>query len=547
MTLKLKNINRWLPVLLIILVGILAYANSLGNEMFWDDDDFILKNRFIKEWHFFPQFFTQNLVAGGYLVSNYWRPVLLTVFSIEWHLWKDWVYGWHIVSTAAHIGVGVLLYFLFLRLFNQRTLAIAIALLFIAHPTHNEAVVYVNSLGDSLASIWVLSSLLFYVRFRQDPKPRYFSFNYIASLLCFPLAVMSKETGFILCGLLPWMDFFMFNTSKSVPTRLRRVLVAVWPLFLAALVYIYLRATSLNFANSFNFYKESNEFSTNIGIRLLTFFKAMTQYAGFTFMPYELRVERQLPFAKSLFEWDVLWGGFIVAVLLWLMIRNWKKRPWITFLTGWFFIAIAPASNVLVPINAVLYEHFLYFPIVGIIALMCSLALTYAPSPAQKQSLAKILAIVLIIFISINVRRNTDWKTAIGFYEKLVVYAPSYRVINNLGMEYADRGIHDKALVWYQKAIDMDPKNPVAYHNLGGTLRDTGHLKEAESSFKKAIELDHNFIFSYRSLGELYYRMGDLNTSRQYLQIVYQYDPNDLQAQQALNFIDEQIKAQATK
>ena len=70
---KLKDFlftNRGAVVILIAL-GVAIYVHSLGNEMFWDDDDFILKNRYVKDWHYFPKYFSENLVAGSFLNSNY--------------------------------------------------------------------------------------------------------------------------------------------------------------------------------------------------------------------------------------------------------------------------------------------------------------------------------------------------------------------------------------------------------------------------------------------------------------------------------------------
>ena len=75
-------------------------------------------------------------------------------------------------------------------------------------------------------------------------------------------------------------------------------------------------------------------------------------------------------------------------------------------------------------------------------------------------------------------------------------------------MEYANKGIHDKALATYLKAIAIDPQNPVAYHNIAGTYRDTGHIDLALENFQKAIKLNPDFIFTYRSLADLYWRLG---------------------------------------
>ena len=539
-----KKIFNLTAIVILLLAGWVIYANCLGNEMFWDDDDFILKNRYIKDFSFWPLWFKENLVAGSYFVSNYWRPTLLAVFTTEWHFFKENVYGWHAVSVWWHLIDGILVYWLFARLFDNRLLSLIIALIFIIHPVHNEAVVYVNSLGDSLATFFVLLSLIAYAHFRASKKPALLSRSYYASLLLFPLAVTSKETGFVLCGLLPLMDFLLFQQSSSIKQRLIKTATVVWPLLLMAVYYVYLRGTILNFSNSFNFYNESNEFTTNIFLRLMTFFKAMTQYTGFLFIPYELRVERQMPFAHSLLEPDVLFGGLLVSLLVWGFFRNWSKKPWISFGIGWFFIAIAPASNVLVPINALIYEHFLYVPMIGITSLVVGWLATQASSlPSIKKVLWFVLGAYVIFFSVMGIKRNLDWRTAIIFYEKLSYYSPSYRVINNLGMEYADKGIHDKAEEWYLKAIAMDPKNPVAYHNIGGTYRDTGRMEQSIESFKKAIELNPNFIFSYRSLAEIYWRLGQYEEAYRYLSAVTNYDPNDKNAAMAMAELTRILKA----
>jgi len=469
----------------------------------------------------------------------------LTIFAAEWHWWQSWVYGWHAVSVGAHIGAGIALYFLLNRLFSRRTLSLITAVLFVAHPVHNEAVVYVNSLGDPLASIFIFSGLILYVRFRQSKVNALLSRSYYMSILMLPLGLMSKETGFVLAALVPFTDFLLLN-SGPFSRRLSRTLAACWPFLALALVYIVLRATVLNFSNSFNFYNADNAppAAGNIGLRLLTFFKAMGQYAGFLFFPHDLRVERLLPWARSLFEPDVLFGGFLVAGMLWAGLRHWQKKPLVSYGVGWFFIAIAPASNVLVPINAVLYEHFLYLPMIGVLLIVVDAAMEWGRRKNLGPTLLKILVLVLIIFIGMNARRNLDWRTSIIFYEKLVKTAPdSYRVINNLGMEYANKGIYDKAEATYLKAIALDPKNPVAYHNIAGTYRDTGRTALALENFKKAIVLDPKFIFSYRSLAQLYFQLGNWEEAKKYLEVVARSDPEDQSVQRALRMIEEALRA----
>jgi len=542
----LKNLSkkRWLGILLIVLIGAIAYHNCLPNEMFWDDDDFINNNRYIKDFHYWPLWFSQNMVAGSYLVSNYWRPLLLAIFAVEWQWWHHWQYGWHFVSVGVHVLAAVTLYFLFDRLFANTLLALLTALIFVAHPVHNEAVVYVNSMGDSLATFILLSSLLAFTCFRQSHKPAWASPHYWIALLLFPLAILSKETGFVLAGLLPLTDFLLLSKAKLCWARLKQTAAAVWPFIILAITYILMRGTILNFSNSFNFYNEKNVFTTHVSIRLMTFFKVMLQYTGFLFFPYQLRVERDFAWAQSPLEWDVILGGLLIGLMLYVALKYWRAKPLISFGIGWFFIAIAPTSNVLVPINSVIYEHFLYMPMIGISLIVVFLGLEWAQQHHALSTFLKLLTVVIMIFCGINIHRNLDWRTSIGFYEQLVTYRPDdYRVINNLGMEYANKNIYDKAFVTYLKAIALDPKNPVAYHNIAGTYRDTGHLDLAIQNFNKAIELNPNFIFSYRSLADIYWRTRQFEKCKESLEQILRIDPNDALSRQALQIIEQKLAA----
>ena len=539
---KKISAQRWLGVVLIVLVGMIAYHNCLPNEMFWDDDDFINNNRYIKDFHYWPLWFSQNMVAGSYVVSNYWRPLLLAVFAIEWHWWQNWIYGWHAVSVSVHILAAVTLYFLLNRLSANNLLALLTALIFVAHPVHNETVVYVNSMGDSLAAFFVLSSLLLYARFRQSLKPAWSSCPYWTALLLFPLGLLSKETGFMLAGLLPLMDFLLLSKAESWGGRVKQTAAAVWPFIVLGLLYLVLRATVLNFNNSPNFHNANNTFTAPPFIRLMTFFKAMVQYAGFLFFPYQLRMERSLAWGQSLMEWDVIAGGLLIGFILFFAFKYWKTKPWISFGLGWFFMAIVPVSNVLVPINAALYEHFLYIPMIGIALITVHLSLDWAQKHHIIPTLLKIFTLVIILFCAINIHRNLDWRTSIGFYEQLITYRPDdYRVINNLGMEYANKGIFDKALPTYLKAIALDPQNPVAYHNIAGVYRDTGRIPLALENFHKAIELNPNFIFTYRSLADLYGRLGQYEQCKENLLQILRIDPTDENARRALQMVEEKI------
>lgn len=111
--------------------------------------------------------------------------------------------------------------------------------------------------------------------------------------------------------------------------------------------------------------------------------------------------------------------------------------------------------------------------------------------------------LIILFYACTIIPRNLQWKTAISFYENICTYNPSYRVLNNLGMAYSDKGLNQNAFNFYSKAIDLDPKNPVAYHNLGNLYRSVGNNDMAIKLFRKCLALDPNFKWSTNALKEL--------------------------------------------
>lgn len=530
---------------LLVITGVLIYINCLPNELFWDDDDFILKNIFIQDWSFWPRLWSENLIAGARLISNYWRPLLSHVFAIEWHLWADWPVGWHAVSIAFHTAASIPLFLLIALLFRNRWLALLTAGMFLVHPAQTEAVVYANAMGDSLASFFVFWGLVWFARFRIAGISASRSNAWWLAFLCYPLALLSKETGILMLAFLALCDGVLQKNITPQPKThpLLRTISALWPFALTALGYLLLRATVLNFSNSFNFYNTANAFTSSLGMRIAVFFQTLSTYAGILFVPYDLRVERMTQPPHDILTFSTIMGCLLFTALLAAAWLSRHKRPAVTFGILWFFVALAPTSNLFVIINAVVYEHFLYTALVGIWLAVFWIVLEWAGTARRQRIILIALAALFMAFSIRTIWRNTDWRTAIGFYEKLVRTAPdSYRVMNNLGMEYAEKGAAHKAMAAYQKAIALDPANAVAYHNIANIYRAAGQRDLAIKNFHKAIELQDSFLFSYIPLAQLYLDKGDYAGARTVLEKLVSVSEDKLSPLSALITIALQEK-----
>lgn len=533
MPLLKKPLSNSLIILLFLIIGFTLYVNSFQNQLFWDDEDNILRNQYIKSWQYLPKYFSENLIAGAGLLSNYWRPLLLFVFSLEWQLWQDWPPGYHLVNTSFHIANAGLLFFILFWLFKNRGLALLTALVFLVHPLQTEAVTYVSGLGDPLSLFFIFLALLFYLKFRISQKTILESDSYFWSILMFILALMSKETAIILPALILIVDFFFLNQEEkefSFKERVQKIGKAIWPFFILAGLYILLRATLLNFINTFNLYNEENIFTQNFHIRLFTFFRVLIVYFKLLLWPLNLHMERGVEIATSYFSLSVILGSLIFLGLLVLSATQIRRLPVLSFGILWFFIALSPTSNLAVPISGLLYEHWLYLPLIGIFLVLIWLGQLLA----QKYHLQKFFLVIflgsLIFFSVLTIDRNRDWQNPITFYNQTLKYAPnSYRVINNLGMAYAAQGDHQGAERMYQKAINLDPAQPVAYHNLANTYRATGKTELAIENFKVALSHDPEFLFSYNALVNLYLENKNYQEARRILEKYLNYTPSKVE------------------
>jgi tetratricopeptide (TPR) repeat protein len=539
--------NRYFIIALLIVVGFILYANSFQNQMFWDDDDGILKNQFVQNWRYFPKYFSENLIAGAGLLSNYWRPILLTTFSLEWHFWRDWAPGYHFVNTSFHITDAVLLFFILLYIFKNRWLAILTALVFLVHPLQTEAVTYVSGLGDSLSVFFIFLGILFYLKFRISKKTPPQGFFYFLSLLMYILALMSKETAIVMPFFIFIADFFFLgqNGNSSLKDKFKKIGKAIWPFLALAGVYILLRATVLNFKNTFNLYDEENLFTSNFHIRLLTFFRILTVYFGLLFWPFNLHMERGIEIATSLNSFSVILGSLLFFSLLALAFSQFKRFPILSFGIFWFFIGLAPTSNLLVPISGLLYEHWLYLPLIGIFLILFWLGEIVARRYNFQKIFLGILIIFLVFLSILTVNRNKDWRDPITFYNQTLKYVPtSYRVINNLGMAYADIDDHRKAEETYKKAITLEPSNLVAYHNLGNTYKAIGKKDLAIENFKTAILLDPKFFFSYNALLGIYLEDKNYQEAKEMLERYLEIDPGNQDIQSYIIYLENLIKSE---
>jgi tetratricopeptide (TPR) repeat protein len=483
------TLNKHLIVtslILIILLGLVIYSNSLNGKFIWDDDALVKYNIYIKNWSHLTNIFSEDIGAGAQGKYSFYRPLLMITYMIDYSLWKLDVLGYHLTNIILHILVALAIYWFINLVFEDKLLSFLASALFIVHPIHTEAVSYISGRADPLAFLFMLLAFIFYIEQLHFHKTKL----YILTLSSYTLALLARENTLILPILLL---LYHFSFKQKVKFK------EFFSILSITFIYILLRLTVLKSLLT----NVPYPFHLTLFQRLSEFFVAITDYVRILLLPLHLHMEYGLLWVRPT-DPKLIIGFFILVFFLIYAARKRNKNRLISFSIFWFFIALLPFSNIY-PINAYMAEHWLYLPSLGFFLILAK-ALSSLYQRKEFQRFSIFIVMCLLIFYSyLTIKQNDYWKDPIVFYERTLKYAPnSARMFANLGLAYSKIGRTEEAIALYNKAIEMDPRFKKDYYNLGNLYNNIGNYQEAIAAYKKAIEIKPNDAYIYNSLGVTY-------------------------------------------
>ena len=189
--------------LLLIFATLLLYAGDLRLGFFSvDDPGYVTDNPWIKK--ITPANLIHILTVPYF--SNY-SPMHLLSYMADYVVDGPNAFIFHLSSNIwAGIATG-LVYLVALAFLRNRAIAIAASVLFVVHPVHVEAIVWISSRKDVIAVVFALPSLLAYLQYRKGGIPA--KHWYILSLFLFLLATAGKLSTASFPAVLLALDLFL--------------------------------------------------------------------------------------------------------------------------------------------------------------------------------------------------------------------------------------------------------------------------------------------------------------------------------------------------
>ncbi|UUO07454.1 tetratricopeptide repeat protein [Blastopirellula sp. J2-11] len=504
---------------LILVLGVIFYANSFRGALVFDDDMMIvgasrMANAPLAAW-----------VRPGP------RTVGAATFGLNYLAGGVNTFGYHLVNLVIHLSAATLLYWLLWRTFQSPRLAArygpaaiplagVIALIWTLHPLQTQSVTYIVQRYESLMGLFFLLTLACFIRGVDSGQRSWL----IASLGCCMLGMGTKEVMVAAPIMVLWYDRVFLAESWRELWRKRRGYYACYLLVIGALIgFIAAQWSWISKRGSlFHDHMSPLVYAMNQGPVIL-------HYIRLAFWPQGQNIDYGWAASDNLYS--LYAADLVMLVLLILVIWSIWKAPALGFLGGWFFVILAPSSS-FAPIIDLAFEHRMYLPLLSLAVLAVvggyELIVRFAP-PLQQTKIAGAAAAVILLSLGVTTAlRNEVYDSPMSLWSDVVRKSPdNWRGYTNVGKQYVLQQNQPQAYAFFFKAYQLKPLDHRVLSNYASILETyQPNPTLSELCYQRAIADNPDFVDARFNYGMFLFESNRLGEAKEQLQIAYRKAPH---------------------
>ncbi|MBN4062204.1 tetratricopeptide repeat protein [Bacteroidales bacterium AH-315-I05] len=538
---------------------LLTYSNHFNTGFRFDDAQAITTNGWVRDIGNIPLFFTSGEYASSSKFHHAYRPMVVTLDTIDYNLGNGNPFYFHLSMFLWYIVQLVLMFFFFRKVMNiafehrwNSVIALFATAYYAFHTNNAETINYISARSDSFSTMCIVAAFLLY----QSQKGKKY-FLYLIPML---VGIYTKQTTVMFSMLLlVYILFFEEKVKmKSIFGKENRIKFwnsvkkAAIPIVLSFLVF-FINSKVLTPA-----YKpHSNTTVSAIDYFISQWHVLTSHYLTNFFIPVKLNADPYYPLITSVFDWRAFSGLLAITAMLFIAFftfRDMKTRP-ISFGILWFFIALAPTSS-FIPLYQYANDHRVFFPFIGLILsvswVVGLLVMKHEEKIKQNLSLKYGIPLTCCLIISAyaygTYQRNEMWKSEEKLWYEVTVKSPeNARGLMNYGLTQMGIGKYDVALDYFNQALKNSPTYSYLHINLGivkGVLKQN---EEAEQHFKKALNYDPENAECYYYYANWLKGQGRKKEALSLLKKSKQISPEHTKTNQLLTLLNVELEQDTDK
>lgn len=538
----LSTIYTMFPFLCIVALASLTFGSSLAYDFVWDDKIFIIGKPIYR------QFDLHNIIFHPYSPANgvEYLPVRDLSYVIDYYIWGQSEFGFHLTNLLLYILSAVLLYHLVARLLvvigtpssdngvsiRYSILPMCTTLLFVAHPLHCQVVAFIIQRNTLLSGLFFFSSLLLYLKHVVASTGMSRFVYWFSAFVCCLLAFFSKATSITLPVV---MALILLCSARR---RNLKSWFALTPFFIASILTAWLfseiaRHTGFINSNPMDF----GAFSPTV--KLARALQIPWFYLSKLIIPINLAPEYGTHLSSYISHLPALLSLAALFATSFLMWRLRCNHQLAVFAIGCYAITLLPVLNLL-PTYPVVADRYAYLPSFG----FCLLSAYFIVAVIKnKILLTSLFAFVMVLLCVLSFREVRIWRDDRTLYEAMIAREPELAMgYARLGYTLLQEWKPEEALKFFNKAAELDPMVPDYECQMGSRAMKAGNFNSAIEWFDKALMKKETHIVSLFLCGVAYTKSSDLlNASRYFSRVILSPDSDINSLKQKARFGLEKI------
>ncbi|MFT4688063.1 MAG: Tfp pilus assembly protein PilF [Limisphaerales bacterium] len=529
--------------LFVVVLGVF-WQTLAADFLQWDDDINVFEN---------PHVYGVTGENLAWMFTDFEQAIRYKAFSwLAWAVVYDLFglnpFGYHLANVFLHTMNAWLVFFVLVRMggllpgaADRSTNPVLVAaglgaLLWAVHPLRVEPVAWVTGLPYHLSLLFMLGSLLFYLKvdhsrsgFRQ---PVYWAaaFTYLLAVMTYPI-VLGFGAVLVAMDLHPLRRFERDGQLRFFDAAARRVWIEKIPFLIIACLLV---AGTLygRFFNAGTWFKPADVESFTLGQRALQAFYVWGYYVWKPLLPlnlspiYEIFLEIKMTDIRFIASAVGVVG---TSVFLLLNVRRWPGllALWIAHL------------GLLVPMLGLTerphYPHDRYGIVNGVLWSFVAFAVLFKSAAGGRFKTTVVVCVLLAgVLGTLSFRQTEIWRNDVVFFENLAEKTRDPRLkaaaLMKLGNAYAANNEFLFAEVNYVKARETDPQFPLVQlpYNYGNVLLQVGKIQQAIGQYQLALKIEPEHLGILNNLGIAHLQLQQPEQALPYLRQAVTLDPQNI-------------------